>query len=93
MVSESAKVISQRSCVNGKMPRPKKWFLGIGDGENASGGAQRYLVVKTTEGLLKKPYASEPLGRIKDVSFDIIPRFIYGSYTVHCCIMEYYIGE
>lgn len=56
------------------MPRPKKWFLAVEDEDNSGDGAQRYLVVKSTDGLLKKPYASEPLGRIKDVSFNIISR-------------------
>lgn len=56
------------------MPRAKKWFLVYEDeldsdeprGELPQRRAQRYLLLKSTEGLLKK--RSEPLGRIKEVS-------------------------
>lgn len=57
------------------MPRAKKWFLVYEDGESSGEprsengpprDVQRYLVIKSNDGLLKK--SSEPLGRIKEVS-------------------------
>ena len=48
-----------------EMPRAKKWFI-VFEHEDSREHAQRYLMLKSSDGLLKK--RSEPLGRIKDVS-------------------------
>ena len=54
------------------MPRAKKWFLAEADKEASNtdlpGPAGCHLVLKNADGLLKKPSASETLGRIKEVS-------------------------
>ena len=55
------------------MPRPKKWYLdeeAISEVEFDSGASptQWGIVLKNSEGLLKKPNASQPLGRINSVS-------------------------
>ena len=49
------------------MPRAKKWFFAEENtGENSNG--DRCLVLKNADGLIKKPYSSQMLGRVKDVS-------------------------
>ena len=53
------------------MPRAKKWFLAEDD-ESSHENANRQLVLKNADGLLKKPYASQVLGRIKDVSICVV---------------------
>ena len=45
-----------------KMTRPKKWFM------DDSEGSGRGVVLKNADGLLKKPNASQPLGRVSSVT-------------------------
>ena len=44
------------------MTRPKRWFL-VQDTDST-------IVIKNTEGLIKKPNASRPLGKVVEVSGD-----------------------
>ena len=57
----------------GTMTRPKKWYLdeesiSEADPEGAATPTRRGIVLKNSEGLLKKPNAIQPLGRINSVS-------------------------
>ena len=45
------------------MTRPKKWFM-----DPYIDGAVKGVVLKNADGLLRKPNASQPLGRISAVS-------------------------
>ena len=49
------------------MPRVKKWFFAEGNAGETSNG-DRHLVLKNANGLLKRAYSSQVLGRVKDVS-------------------------
>ena len=44
------------------MTRPKRWFL-VQDTDSA-------VVIKNTDGLIKKPNAARPLGKVVEVSGD-----------------------
>lgn len=48
--------------ITSKMTRPKKWFM------DESDGPEKGVVLKNSDGLLKKPNASQPLGRISCVT-------------------------
>lgn len=56
------------------MTRPKKWYLDeettseVESDSGASSSTQRGIVLKNSEGLIKKPNATQPLGRINSVS-------------------------
>jgi len=45
------------------MPRAKKWFLEETESETDT----KKLVLKNDDGLMKKPYATQALGAIKQV--------------------------
>lgn len=49
------------------MPRPKKWFFAE-ENTGESSNEDHCLVLKNADDLIKKPYSSQVLGRVKDVS-------------------------
>ena len=51
------------------MTRPKRWFL-VQDTDSA-------VVIKNTDGLIKKPNAARPLGKVVEVSGDTRLECVY----------------